>query len=427
MNWRSGLLILGTFVLMPALAGCEKGDANSAAAATKERPGTPVVAALAVSKDVPVYLDEIGRTTARESVMVQPQITGKVTSINFVDGAMIKKGELLYTIDERPFEAQLALAEATLAENRAKLKFAQDEMARMEEIKSTGAVSKTEIDQKINAVAVAQAQVQWGEASVQQAKLNLEYCRIESPIDGRAGKRMVDPGNIVNSGGSNSGTNLLLIQSLDPIYADFTVTENELGTVRKFMADGVLKLEDPQGKLQAFVDIPGDSAKVVSALSGSVAAPATQMASSATTRPSGPREGRLTFLDNTVQDSAGTVRLRATVPNSDRYFWPGQFVRVRLVLTIKRDAVLVPLSAIQIGQQGPFVYVVKSDSTVELRPVVQGQRQDELVVLNSGVATGEQVITKGQMLLSPGAKVMVTNAPAPGAAPTSQAVAEGSR
>jgi multidrug efflux system membrane fusion protein len=152
------------------------------------------------------------------------------------------------------------------------------------------------------------------------------------------------------------------------------------------------------------------------------------MSASPTTRPSGPREGRLTFLDNTVQDSAGTVRLRATVPNSDRYFWPGQFVRVRLVLTTKRDAVLVPLSAIQIGQQGPFVYVVKSDSTVELRPIVQGQRQDDLVVLNSGVAAGEQVITKGQMLLSPGAKVTVTNAaPAPGAAPTSQAVAEGSR
>ncbi len=424
MIWRSGLLITTISTLLLASAGCEKGDTKPAAAAAANNPGTPVVAAAAIARDVPVYLDEIGRTSARESVTIQPQISGKIVSVHFTDGAVIKKGDLLFTIDERPFKAALDLAAATLAENKAKLKFAEDEMRRMEEIKSTGAVSATEIDQKRNAVAVAEAQVQWGEANVEQAKLNLEYCRITSPIDGRAGRRLVDPGNVVNSGGSNSGTNLLLIQSLDPIYADFTVTENELGTVRKFMADGVLKLEDPQGKLQAFVDIPGDAVKVVSALSSSGKAPAATMP---TSRPSGPREGRLTFLDNTVQDAAGTVRLRATVPNDDRYFWPGQFVNVRLVLTVKAGAVLVPNSAIQIGQQGPFVYVVKAaDSTAELRPVAVGQRQDELIVLNSGVSAGEQVITKGQMLLSPGAKVMVTAQPQPQAAPTSQAVAEGS-
>ena len=435
MNWRSGLLILGTLILLP-LAGCEKGDANSpeaaAAAAMKERPPTPVSAAVAIARDVPVYLDEIGKTAARDSVMVQPQISGKVISVHFTDGATVKKGDLLFTIDERPFQAALALAQATLAENQAKLKFAQSEMERTEEIKTTGAVSKTEIEQKINAVAVAQAQVQWGEANVEQAKLNLEYCQIHSPIDGRAGRRLVDPGNVVNSGGSNSGTNLLLIQSLDPIYADFTVTENELGTVRKFMADGVLKLEDPQGKLQAFVDIPGDAAKVVAALSSvGVApsapidsiAPATQM-SSATTRPSGPREGRLTFLDNTVQDRAGTVSLRATLPNPDSYFWPGQFVKVRLVLTTKHDAVLVPAAAIQIGQQGSFVFVVKADGTAEQRNVATGQRQGDMIVIDRGVTAGEQVVTQGQMMVIPGGKVAVTNAPA--ASQPSQTVAEGS-
>jgi multidrug efflux system membrane fusion protein len=424
MNWRSGLLALGTIALL-LQAGCEKGDAKSSQA-TPERPPTPVSAAAAVAKDVPVYLDEIGRSMARDSVMIQPQISGKILSVHFTDGGTVKKGDLLFTIDERPFKAALALAEATLAENKAKLVFAKNELKRMEEIKGTGAVSITEYEQKANAVAVAEAQVQWGEASVEQARLNLEYCQIHSPIDGRASKRLVDPGNVVTGGGTSTGTNLLLIQSLDPIYADFTVTENELGTVRKFMADGVLKLEDPQGKLKVFVDIPGDAGKIVSALSG--ASPVTQPA----TRPSGAREGTLTFLDNNVQDSAGTVRLRATLPNPDNYFWPGQFVNVRVVLTIKRGAVLVPQSAIQIGQQGTFVYVVKSDSTVELRPVAQGQRQDELVVLNSGVAAGEQVITKGQMLLSPGAKVMVSDAaPAspqtPAAAPATQAVAEGGR
>ena len=429
MTWRLGCLL----ILVMALAlqnGCEKGgEANSPEAAAKaamaERPPTPVLAALATSKDVPVYLDEIGRTSARESVMVQPQVSGKVVSLHFTDGGNVKKGDLLFTIDERPFKAALALTQATLQENRAKLKFAQNELKRMEEIKTTGAVSQTEFDQKVNAVAVAEAEVSWGEASVEQAQLNLEYCQIRSPINGRAGRRLVDPGNVVNSSGPNGGTSLLLIQSLDPIYADFTVTENELGTVRKFMAEGVLPFEDPQGKLTAFVDLPGDAASVVSALSsrgGSSATnvPATQ-AATPTTRPAGPREGKLTFLDNAVQQEAGTVKLRATLPNSDSYFWPGQFVKVRLVLTTKTNAVLVPAASIQIGQQGSFVFVVKPDGTAEQRNVVTGQRQGDMIVIDKGVSTGETVVTQGQMMIAPGGKVAVTNMPA---APTSQAVAQ---
>ena len=214
---------------------------------------------------------------------------------------------------------------------------------------------------------------------------------------------------------------MLVIQSFDPIYADFTVTENVLGTVRKFMADGLLAAESPINKLQVFVDVPGDAQQVVSALAGSgKVAPTTAPTAAApqgpqtpTSQPSlatgsAPRTGPLTFLDNRVLEGSGTIKLRATIPNADRYFWPGQFVRVRLVLMNKPNATLIPEKAQQIGQQGPYVYVVKPDGTAEMRPITPGQRQPGgLIVVNEGVQPGEQVIVQGHMAVMPGMKVHV--------------------
>jgi multidrug efflux system membrane fusion protein len=398
-----------------------------------QRPPAAVVVTRAVAQDVPIYIEQIGKTSAINSVVIQPQVDGTITEVHFKDGSDVKKGQLLFTIDPRPFEAALAQAQATRQENQAKLKYAQDEFKRVEDIRQTGAVSIQEFETKRNAVAVAEAQVASAEAAVQKAQLDLEYCQIKSPIDGRAGARMVDPGNVVTGGGPDGGTKLLRIEAFDPIYADFTITENELGTVRKFMAQGVLPVGDPQGKLKVFVDIPGDAQEIVSALGGMATAAATtrpaevptaktQAASgAATTRPAaGPREGVLTFLDNAVQQGSGTVRVRATVPNKDKYFWPGQFVRVRLVLTVKQDAVLVPLAAQQIGQQGPYVYVV-SQGTVKdpatgketpgtiatLRPIVPGQRQEDMLVVEQGVHAGEQVVIQGHLNVMPGGPVMV--------------------
>ena len=411
-----------------------------------ERPPAAVYMAAAVTRDVPVYIDQIGTTSARESVTIQPQVTGKITELHFADGSQIQKGDLLFSLDARPFEAALKLAQATLAESRARLKFAQDEVRRMQEIRNTGAISITEWEQKVNAVAVAEAQAMAGEAAVQQAELNLEYCQIRSPISGKAGVRLVDPGNVVSAGGAEGGTKLLTIQAFDPIYADFTVTENELGTVRKFIAAGMLPQEDPQGKLTVLVDVPGDAQQIVAALGSGASRPATQPSATqsattqsaapqppggqpgttATTRP-GMREGVLTFLDNTVQEGTGTVRVRATVPNSDSYFWPGQFVRVRLVLTTKKDAVLVPAQAQQIGQEGPYVFVVKQgkvtdaqgqehEGTIaEIRPVTLGQRQGEMIVIEQGLSAGEQVVVQGHIGVTPGGAVRDASAPPPGA------------
>jgi multidrug efflux system membrane fusion protein len=405
------------------LSGCHKDDKAGASAAGAQRPPASVTAVVAEAKDVPIYLDEIGKTLAVESVTIIPQIGGKVISAHVTDGAYVKKGDLLFEIDPRPFQASLSAAKATQAQAKADLSLAKIEFDRAEGLVQSAAVSQLEYDQKKSAYEVAEAKVLSADAAIETAQLDLEYAKIYSPIDGRAGARLVDPGNVVKE---NEGP-MLVIQRLDPIYAEFTITENELGTVRKFMASNRYSWGDsPEKGLRVLVDIPGDDKRVIAALApvagrsnsaSSTTQPATTQTSAGTqptTSPSdaGPREGKLTFLDNAVQNTMGTVKLRATLPNSDRYFWPGQFVNVRLILTTKKDAVVVPVQAQQIGQQGPFVYIVKQDGTADMRPIVVGQRQGDMIVIDQGVQAGENVVVTGQMMVQPGGKVTITNQPA---------------
>lgn len=359
-------------VLLAGLAftGCRKRNASM------ERPPALVTISEAVAKDVPVYIDEIGTCTAREVVSVHPQITGQINEIHFTDGADIKKGDLLFVIDPKPYQAVLDQAKANMEQSVASLALAKSEFERAKTLLPTGAISKEEYDVRQNAVAVGQAQVQANQAAIQTAQVNLDYCFIRSPIDGLAGQRQVDVGNVVtasNSNVPNSGTPLLVIQQLDPIYADFTITERDLASVRREMAKDDLK---------TYVRSPDES-------------------------DANAREGDLTFLDNAVQERTGTVKLRATLQNQDHYFWPGQFVRVRLVLSIIKDAVLVPSEAVLISQNGPFVYVFRPDSTAELRLVKTGQQQGNLVVITDGLKAGEKVVTGGQLAVTPGGKVRI--------------------
>jgi multidrug efflux system membrane fusion protein len=321
-----------------------------------------------VMRDVPVYLDEVGKVAAREVVSIQPQVSGRITRILFSDGTHLRKGDLLLIIDPRPYQAQLDAAEASLAQAKAELDLARIQLARATTLIETKAISQQEYDLKKNAVDVAAARVAGSEAAVETGRLNLEYCYIRSPIDGRAGQRLVDLGNVV---AASSGS-LLTIQRLDPVYADFTVPENDLTAVQRNMARGSLQVE---------VRLPDE--------------------------PGEPRTGRLTFLDNAVQDGTGTVKLRATIPNGDHRFWPGRFVKIRLVLDTLQEAVLVPASAPQTSAQGPFVYVVKEDSTAEQRTVTPGQRQGDLVVISQGLKPGERIVVNGQLGVTPGGKVQI--------------------
>jgi multidrug efflux system membrane fusion protein len=368
------LYVLPLFVLQ---IGCNR--ANPQATGPQLPPPPLVSVARAQAQDVPVYLDEIGKSFAFESVTVTPQVGGRITQREFQDGADLAKGQLLFVIDARPYQAQLDSAKGALAQAKAALELAKVEFARSSELFGSKVTSKQDYDTKKSTVDVDQAQVESAEAALETARLNLEYCYIHSPIQGRAGARLVDVGNVVQA----NTTGLLLIQRLDPIYADFTITERDLPNVQKEMARGTLK---------TLVRLPSDPEDRA-------------------------RGGKLTFLDNTVQNGTGTVFLRATISNSDHHFWPGQFVNVRLVLATHKGAVLIPSQAMQLSQKGPFVYVVKPDNTADLRLVTLGQRQGESMVITQGVAAGENVMVAGQMTVVPNSKVRVDTGGTPANAP----------
>jgi len=316
-------------------------------------PARPVTVAKVVTKDVPVYLDEIGTCAAYETVQVQAQVSGQILTRDFQDGADVKKGDLLFTIDPRPFQATL---------DQAKAKAALDQVTRkrQENLRARKVISPQDYD-----IAVANAQK--SQAAAEAAQVNLDYCYIKSPINGRVGLRNVDVGNLVGP----STSPLVTIQGLDPIYTDFTVAENDLPLVRKYLGGSNVKVE---------TYLPD----------GSIA----------------PRIGDLYFIDTAVQSGSGTVKVRGVTPNPDRALWPSEFVRVRFILDMLKNAALVPSQAVQVSQSGPFVFVVKPDNTVDLRPVKPGQRQEgELTVIENGVKPDETVVVTGQLALAPGAKV----------------------
>ncbi len=354
-------------------AGCGKKEP-----ANFERPPAPVTVTTAKSQDVPLYIDAVGKIVAREVVSIQPQVSGRITQIHFTDGADVKAGDLLFTIDPRPYQAQLQQAEANLAQAEAGLSLAKITFARVESVSDPRAVSRQEYDTKKSAVESAEGLVKQSRAALESARINLDYCTIHSPINGRTGQRAVDVGNVV---AANSGS-LLVIQRLEPIYADFTIAENELTAVQRNMARRSLRVE---------VRLPDEAADA--------------------------REGTLTFLDNSVQEGTGTVKLRATLANGDRRFWPGRFAKVRLVLDTRRDALLIPAEAPQLSAKGSFVFVVKKDLSAELRPVKLGQRHGESIVIDEGIEAGEQVVVKGQLGVTPGGKVRVTEPTPSGVAP----------
>src|SRR5213082_892039 len=316
----------------------------------------PASVAKVITKDVPLYLDEIGTCAAYETVQVQAQVSGQIIARHFQDGADVKQGDLLFTIDPRPYQAALeqAQAQATLD---------QIIMKRQQELRARNVISPQDLD-------TAQANAHKSEAAAAAAQVNIDFCYIKSPINGRAGLRLVDVGNIV-SGNTGSGAVLLTIQGLDPIYTDFTVSETDLALVRRYLGGPNVKVETRSAD-------------------GSMP----------------PRLGDLYFIDTAVQPGAGTVKARAVTPNPDHSLWPSEFVRVRFILDVFKNATLVPSQAVQISQNGPFVFVVKADNTVDLRPVKPGQRQDgDMTVIEDGVQPGETVVVTGQLALAPGTKV----------------------
>lgn len=340
------------------------------------QPARPVVVAPVVEKEVPIYLEEIGNCVAYENVQIQAQANGQIIKQHFQDGAYVKKGDLLFSIDARPYQAELTQAVGNLAQVQAQLNLDTLNLARTVKLRNESVAAQQDLDTAQANVSADKAKVETAQGSLAQAQVNLGYCTIISPIDGRAGLRMVDVGNIVNGSSGGGNSILLTVQKFDPIYTDFTVAENDLPLVRSFLRNG---------KIKVLTYTPND--------------------------PNKPIVGKLYFIDNEVQTSTGTVKVRGISDNPNYKLWPGQFVNVKFVLDTVPNAKLVPSQALQISQKGPFVFVVKKDSTVEMRPVKVGQRQGESVVIEEGVKKGEMVVITGQLALAPGSKVIVKQAP----------------
>jgi len=335
----------------------------------KTRPPAPVTVGTASQADVPVKLTAVGNVESVNSVAIKAQINGNVSQVHISEGQDVGKGQLLYTIDPRPYLASLRQAEANLARDLAQAKNADEQAKRYAALVKEGIVTQEQYDAlRTTADAFASA-VAADRAAVENARVQLSYCRITSPIAGRAGALIANMGTMVKA---NDTPAMVVINQTTPIYVTFSVPEKELITIKRDMAAGRLAVE---------AVIPND--------------------------PRGPVTGAVTFVDNAVDMTTGTIKLKGTFANSDHRLWPGQFVTVSLILTTLKNATVAPSPAIQNGQQGQYVYVVKQDATAELRPVKTTISYDGSTVVAAGLKPGETVVTDGQMRVMPGGKVEV--------------------
>ncbi|MGO8734799.1 MAG: efflux RND transporter periplasmic adaptor subunit [Terriglobia bacterium] len=328
----------------------------------------PVTTATAALKTVPIQVQAIGNVEAFSTVSVKAQVAARVEKAYFTEGQDVKKGDLLFTLDRRPFDTALGQAEANLAKDQAQLENAKAEEDRYTKLFQEGIVSKEQYDSmRTNADALA-ASVRGDNAAIEKSKIDLSYCTIQAQINGRTGALLVHPGNLVK----DNDAALVVVNQIHPIYVTFSVPEQYLAEIKRYRAEGPLKI----------VAITPNQEQ-------------------------NPAQGALTFIDNAVDSTTGTIKLKGTFENPDNRLWPGQFVNVALTLSSQPNAVVVPSQAVQTGQVGQYVFVVKQDMTAEYRPVVAGNNIAGETVIQQGLQAGETLVTDGQLRLVPGMKVMI--------------------
>jgi len=359
--------LLAVFAIL-SLASCSSKNVGTSVRSSQ---GAPVSVAQAAAKDMPLQIKVIGSIQAYSFVQLKAQVSGPLVGVFFREGQDVKKGDVLFKIDPRPFEIAVRQAEAVLARDRAQLRNAEEEVTRFTDLAGKEYVTKERYEQlRVNAD-VLKATVQGDDAAASNARLQLEYCTIVSPLDGRTGSLQVYPGNLVRA---SDTTALVVIYQIRPIYAAFSVPEQSLPLIRKYMAQGDLKAE---------------------------AFPTSQDA---------PVSGVLAFIDNGIDANTGTVLLKAAFPNTEKTLWPGQFVNMVLTLSVEKGVIVVPAPAVQTGQSGTYVLVVKADQTAELRAVTVIRTIGEESVIGTGLKAGETVITDGHLRAVPGNRVEIKKA-----------------
>jgi multidrug efflux system membrane fusion protein len=364
-RWR---LRLGIALLPLVFYACKgaSGESKAGAGGADKRP-VSVVTAKVVTRDVPVTLDGLGTVTAYKTVTVRSQVDGRLDSVAFREGQLVKRGTLLALIDPRPFAIQLHQAEGALARDQAQLGGSKVNLDRYSRVAKDKLIPQQQADDQGTLVGQLEGSVKADQAQIEQAKLMLEYAHIRSPIDGVTGVRLVDPGNMVHP--SEAG-GIVVVTQVDPIAVLFTLPQDELPRVQKALAEGKPAVDA----------LSRDGSSVLAT-------------------------GTLEVIDNQINATTATIRLKAIFPNSDRVLWPNQFVKARLHLGLRKGALVVPAVAVQRGPAGAFAYVVGADKTVAARPVVVDSTDTELAVIRSGLTPGETVVTEGQFQLKPGALV----------------------
>ncbi len=374
------------------LAACSSSpDAAGPARGRGAGGAVPVLTATVAQQPVSVTLSAVGTVEAIASVQVRAQVTGQLGAVHFVEGQEVEKGQPLFSIDAGPFKASLQQAEAVLARDSATWQNAQAQQSRIDSLFVRGLVSKDQADSQRASASALAGTVAADKAAVESARLSLQFTEIKAPISGRTGSLNVHQGDLVRA---NDSSPMVVINQLSPVYVAFSVPGRYLPAIRRYQAERPLKVSAgmPTAADQAGATEPG-------------ASPSAQ-------------QGTVTFIDNAVDTTTGTIRLKGTFANAERQLWPGAFVQVVLQLRTDPHAIVVPAVAVQMSQDGPYVYVVTRDRTVEMRPVTIDRQQGDLMVLAGGVQTGETVVTDGQLRLVPGATVTERAAPpSPDAAP----------
>jgi membrane fusion protein, multidrug efflux system len=371
---------LAFIVAATVIAGCggqsgqgAQQNPGAAGAPGRARGGAqaiPVLAEKATLKDVPIDVSAIGTVEAFLSVSVRAQVSGILLEARFKEGDLVHKGQVLFKIDSSPYEASLAQAKAALVRDRAVTQNNRSQAERAKKLLAEGVVPAQQVDQLLSVADASDATVMADEAAIRQAQLNLDYCTISSPLDGFTGKLQIQPGNLVNI----NTAGLVVLNQVSPIYVTFSVPQQYLGDIKRYMG---------QNKLAVSAAPPNDKAP--------------------------PDRGTLEFVDNAVDPTTGTIRLRAQFDNQRNRLWPGLFVNASLRLSNRPNTLVVPSQAISTNPDGQFVYVVKADATVESRPIVAGASIEGQSIIEKGLTAGEVVVTDGQLRLVPGAHVQVTN------------------